>query len=179
MAQQAIIRYGVSIRFAWVSLGISETCFRYQPKLSSENMLIADWLLRLTKTHKRRGFGLCFLYPRKVKGYGWNHKSVYRIYQELELNLRIKPRRLIKRDRPDELPMPTAINQVRSIDFMSDSLANGSRFRRFNVMADYNREGLAIEVDQSLPRTRVICALEQVIECRGKPAALRGDNGTE
>jgi len=179
MAQQAIVRYGVSIRFACVSLGISETCFRHQPKLSSENLLIADWLLRLTQTHKRWGFGLCFMYLRNVKGYGWNHKRVYRIYRDLELNLRIKPRRRIKRDRPDELSVPTAINQVWSMDFMSDSLANGSKLRTFNVMDDYNREGLAIEVDQSLPSTRVIRALEQVIEWRGKPASLRCDNGPE
>ena len=179
MAQQAIARYGVSIRLACVSLGISETCFRYQPKLSSENMLIADWLLRLTQTHKRWGFGLCFMYLRNVKGYRWNHKRVYRIYRELELNLRIKPRRRIKRNRPDELSVPTSINQVWSMDFMSDSLANGSKLRTFNVMDDYNREGLAIEVDQSLPSTRVIRALEQVIEWRGKPAALRCDNGPE
>jgi len=179
MAQQAIARYGVSIRLACVSLGISETCFRYQPKLSSENMLIADWLLRLTQTHKRWGFGLCFMYLRNVKGYRWNHKRVYRIYRELELNLRIKPRRRIKRNRPDELSVPTSINQVWSMDFMSDSLANGSKLRTFNVMDDYNREGLAIEVDQSLPSTRVIRVLEQVIEWRGKPSALRCDNGPE
>ncbi len=73
----------------------------------------------------------------------------------------------------------TSINQVWSMDFMSDSLANGSKLRTFNVMDDYNREGLAIEVDQSLPSTRVIRALEQVIEWRGKPAALRCDNGPE
>jgi len=179
MAQQAIARYQVSIRFACVCLGISETCFRYQPKLSSENLFIADWLLRLTQTHKRWGFGLCFMYLRNVKGYGWNHKRVYRIYRELELNLRIKPRRRIKRDRPDELSVPTSVNQVWSMDFMSDSLVNGSRLRTFNVMDDYNREGLAIEVDQSLPSARVIRALEQVIEWRGKPAALRCDNGPE
>ena len=62
---------------------------------------------------------------------------------------------------------------------MSDSLANGSKLRTFNVMDDYNREGLAIEVDRSLPSKRVIRALEQVIEWRGKPAALRCDNGPE
>ena len=179
MAQQAVIRYGVSIRLACLCLGVSETCYRYQPKLSTENAVIADWLLRLTQTHKRWGFGLCFMYLRNVKGFGSNHKRVYRIYRELELNLRIKPRRRIKRDRPDELSVPTSINQVWSMDFMSDSLANGSKLRTFNVMDDYNREGLAIEVGQSLPSMRVIRALEQVIEWRGKPAALRCDNGPE
>lgn len=179
MAKTAVVRYGVTIRFICSCFGISETCYRYQAKLSSENRLIADGLLRLTQTHKRWGFGLCFLYLRNVKGFGWNHKRVYRIYRELELNLRIKPRRRIKRDRPDPLSVPRAINQVWSMDFMSDSLTDGRKLRTFNVLDDYNRECLAVEVDRSLPSQRVIRALEQVIEWRGKPAALRCDNGPE
>lgn len=160
-------------------MGLSERCYRYQPKLSSENAVIADWLLRLTTTHKRWGFGLCYLYLRNVKGYGWNHKRVYRIYRELELNLRIKPRRRIKRNYPGKLDVPTCANQVWSMDFMSDQLSNGKTFRTFNVMDDYNREGLGIEVDLSLPAIRVIRSLERIIEWRGKPKALRCDNGPE
>lgn len=179
MAISAVKEHKVSIRLACHCLSISETCYRYKPKLSSENELIADWLLRLTQAHKRWGFGLCFMHLRNVKGFAWNHKRVYRIYRELELNLRIKPRRRITRNRPDPLAVPTSINQVWSMDFMSDSLANGSKLRTFNVVDDYNREGLTIDVDKSLPSARVIRALEQVIEWRGKPAALRCDNGPE
>jgi putative transposase len=160
MAVKAQVRYGVSIRMVCRAFAISETCYRYQPKLSDENAEIADWLLRLTQTYKRWGFGLCFIYLRNIKGYGWNHKRVYRIYRELELDLRIKPRRRIKRNRPDELSEPVAINQVWSMDFMSDSLGDGRRFRTFNVLDDYNREGLGIEVDFSLPSGRVIRSLE-------------------
>ena len=179
MAKKAIERDGISIRIACITFGISETCYRYEPKLCSENQYIADWLLRLTTTHKRWGFGLCFLYLRNVKGYRWNHKRVYRIYRELELNLRIKPKRRIKRDYPGDLDVPTAPNQVWSMDFMSDQLTSGKTLRTFNVMDDYNREGLGIEVDLSLPSARVVRALDQVIEWRGKPAALRCDNGPE
>ena len=179
MAVKAQSRHEVSIRVVCRAFGISETCYRYQPKLSDENAKIADWLLRLTETYKRWGFGLCYLYLRNIKGYGWNHKRVYRIYRELGLNLRIKPRRRIHRDRPDALSEPVAINQVWSMDFMSDSLDDGRRFRTFNVLDDYNREGLGIEVDFSLPSERVIRSLEQIIEWRGKPLALRCDNGPE
>ena len=91
-----------------------------------------------------------------MQGYGWNHKRVYRIYRELELNLRIRPKRRIKRDKPDALSVPVAVNQVWSVDFMSDSLSDGRLIRTFNVIDDYNREGLAIEVDLSLPSQRVI-----------------------
>lgn len=179
MAKAALSRHGISIRLACECLGVSVSCFYYEPKLSSENEQVADWLLRLTEAHKRWGFGLCYLYLRNVKGYGWNHKRVYRIYRELELNLRIKPKRRIKRDKPDALSVPTAINQVWSIDFMSDSLSDGRLLRTFNVLDDYNREGLGIEVDLSLPSLRVQRSLEQIIEWRGKPAAIRLDNGPE
>ena len=179
MAKNIAQQRRVSAKFACVCMGVSESCYYYQPKLSSENDLIADWLLRLTETHKRWGFGLCFLFLRNVKGYGWNHKRVYRIYRELELNLRIKPRRRLKREKPDPLDVPTAVNQVWSMDFMSDSLSDGRSLRTFNVIDDYNREGLSIEVDLSLPGSRVTRSLDQVIEWRGKPAALRCDNGPE
>lgn len=177
MAQRAVNKYQLSIRFACLVYGLSESCYRYQPRLSGENALIADWLLRLTTTHRRWGFGLCFLYLRNVKGFGWNHKRVYRIYRELELNLRIKPKRRIKRDKPDALSVPVGVNEVWSMDFMSDSLSDGRNLRTFNLIDDYNRECLAIDVDLSMPALRVIRSLEQVIEWRGKPAALRCDNG--
>lgn len=179
MARKARTVHKVSIRLIAEAFSISETCYRYEAKLCDENAEIAEWLLRLTQTYKRWGFGLCFAYLRNVKGFGWNHKRVYRIYRELELNLRIKPRRRIQRDRPDELSVPVAINQVWSIDFMSDSLIDGRKFRTFNVLDDYNREGLGIEVDFSLPGERIVRTLNRIIEWRGKPAAVRCDNGPE
>lgn len=179
MAITARQRYGVSVRFVCHCLDISVATYYYKPRLSAANQQIADWLLRLITANKRWGFGLCYLYLRNVKGFGWNHKRIYRIYRELELNLRIKPRRRIKRDNPDALSVPLAPNQVWSIDFMIDSLTDGRTLRTFNVLDDYNREGLGIEVDQSLPSARVIKALERIIEWRGKPAAIRCDNGPE
>ena len=56
------------------------------------------------------GFGLCFLYLRNVQGRRWNHKRVYRIYRELELNLRIKPRKRLRRNKPNALTVPEAPN---------------------------------------------------------------------
>ena len=139
MAQHAVQKHGISIRMACICFGVSESCYYYQPTLCSENALVADWLLRLTEAQKQWGFGLCFLYLRNVKHFEWNHKRVYRIYRELELNLRIKPRRRLKRDKPDALAVPTSINQVWSMDFMSDSLSDGRSIRTFNVIDDYNR----------------------------------------
>lgn len=169
----------VSVKVACAAVGISETCYRYQPKLDTENDQIADWLIRLTANQRNWGFGLCFLYLRNVQGFGWNHKRVYRIYRELELNLRIKPKKRLIREKPERLAVPTAINQSWSMDFMHDQLSDGRSFRLLNVIDDFNREGLGIEVDFSLPAGRVIRALNQIIEWRGKPAQIRCDNGPE
>jgi putative transposase len=179
MAQWAVQHKAISIRLACETFGISQTCYRYQAKLSSENAEIADWLIRLTANQRNWGFGLCFLYLRNVKGYSWNHKRVYRIYRELELNLRIKPRKRIEREKPAPLAVPTAINEMWSMDFMHDQLSDGRAIRLFNVIDDFNREGLEIDVDFSLPAERVIRSLERIIEWRGQPSRIRCDNGPE
>jgi putative transposase len=110
-SQQALEKFEVSIRLACETFSISETCYRYQAKLSDENEFIADWLIRLTHNQKNWGFGPCYLFLRNVKGYGWNHKRVYRIYRELELNLRIKPKKRIVREKPEPLAVPEVINE--------------------------------------------------------------------
>jgi putative transposase len=179
MAQWAVQNKAVSIRVACQAFGISQTCYRYQAKLSSENSEIADWLIRLTANQRNWGFGLCFLFLRNVKGYSWNHKRVYRIYRQLELNLRIKPKKRLVREKPEPLSEPTALNQVWSMDFMHDQLSDGRSIRLFNVIDDFNREGLDIEVDFSLPSERVIRSLERIIEWRGRPKRIRCDNGPE
>jgi putative transposase len=98
---------------------------------------------------------------------------VYRIYRELELNMRIKPRKRLRRERPEPLVVPEAPNEVWSMDFIADQLADGRAFRTLNVLDDFNRDGLAIEVDFSLPAERVVPALEQIIAWRGKPLVIR------
>lgn len=179
MAGTAVTQKGVSVALACRAFCVSETCYRYRPKLNQENERIADLLVGLTQTRRTWGFGLCFLYLRNVKGHGWNHKRVYRIYRELELNMRIKPKKRLKREKPEALAVPDAPNTVWSMDFMADCLEDMRTFRLLNVVDDFNREGLGIEVDFSLPATRVIRALNQIIEWRGPPLAIRVDNGPE
>jgi len=179
MAQEAVDRRGLSIRLVCCIFVVSETCYRYQPKLSRENEQIADWLIRLTQHQRNWGFGLCFLYLRNVKGYPWNHKRVYRIYRELELNLRIKPKKRLVREKPKPLEVPAHMNDCWSMDFMHDQLSDGRCYRLFNVIDDFNREGLTIDIGFSLPAERVRRALDQTIEWRGKPRQIRCDNGPE
>ncbi|MFZ6659183.1 IS3 family transposase, partial [Undibacterium sp. TJN19] len=149
MARWAVQQHAASIRIACAAFAVSQVCYRYEARLSSENDQIADWLIRLTHNQRNWGFGLCYLYLRNVQGHTWNHKRIYRIYRQLELNLRIKPKKRLSREKPQALVQPEAMNQAWSMDFMHDQLADGRSIRLFNVIDDYNREGLGIEVDFS------------------------------
>lgn len=91
----------------------------------------------------------------------------------------IKPKKRLVRERPQALAVPAQPNHCWSMDFMHDQLSDGRSVRLFNVIDDFNREALCIEVDFSLPASQVKRALEQVIEWRGKPAMIRCDNGPE
>ena len=179
MAQVAFRSRSISIRFACQLFIVSESCYRYQPQQNEENAVIADWLLRITDSQRNWGFGLCFLYLRNVKGFRFNHKRVCRIYCKLSLNMRLKPKKRLKRDKPEPRAVPESSNKCWSMDFMHDQLSDGRSVRLLNVIDDFNREALAIEVDFSLPASRVVRTLEQLIEWKGKPEAIRCDNGPE
>ena len=111
---------------------------------------------------------------------GWqvNHKRVYRLYVEEKLGLRRKRGRKRSGVR-QPLPEPVAANQVWSVDFMTDALSSGRRFRTLNIVDDYTRECLAIEVDTSLGGTRVVRVLKELQRGRGLPRQIRSDNGPE
>jgi putative transposase len=179
MAQKTIDAHSISIRRSCRLHSVSTTCWRYTPKRSRDNEQIESDLIALSEAHPQWGFGLMYLHLRNVQGKTWNHKRIYRIYCQLALNLRIKPRQRIKRQSPEPLAVPSSPNGVWSMDFMHDNLTDGRAYRSLNVIDDFNRELLCAEIDLSLPASRVIKALNQVIEWRGKPQAIRSDNGPE
>ena len=145
---------------------------------AADDQPVIEVLNQLMEKHPRWGFGLCFDWIR-LQGYPWNHKRVHRVYKAMGLNLpRRKKRRLP--DRPlQPLDAPHVVNRTWSIDFMSDSLYSGKRFRTLNVLDDGVREVLSIVIDTSLPGGRVVRTLEQIAAWRGLPGALRLDNGPE
>lgn len=149
----------------------------YQPKPRQDDAII-DALKTVSEAHPRWGFGKLYHYLRN-QGYGWNHKRVYRVYCAMKLNLRITHRKRLPKRFPSELAEPTVPNQTWSMDFMSDALLTGQRFRTLNVIDDFNREVLAIEIDTSLPAQRVVRVLEQITDWHGYPTRIRIDNGPE
>jgi putative transposase len=97
----------------------------------------------------------------------------------MNLKLRRKRKKRLPARVKEPLSQPIGMNHTWSMDFMSDSLNYGRRFRVLNVIDDYNREALVIEPDFSLPAERVITALNEAILWRGKPREIRVDNGPE
>jgi len=168
---------GASIRIACRALCLSRTVYRYHPDPTKDDPVI-EVLLALADQYPRYGFGKMFPIIRR-RGYSWNHKRVHRIYCELNLNMRRKGKKRLPNRNPDPLSVPESINQCWSADFMSDALWCGRRFRTFNLVDDYNREVLTIEVARSLTADRVVVALNRVATWRGYPQKLRLDNGPE
>jgi len=97
----------------------------------------------------------------------------------MKLNIRRRAKKRLPERIKQALMVPTAPNQVWSIDFMQDRLTDSRKFRLLNIIDDFNRESLAVEVDTSLPTLRVIRVLERLVSQRGKPANIRCDNGPE
>jgi putative transposase len=158
-----------------VQLPPSTYHYRSKPK---DDDLLQQALLQLTDKHPAIGFWQSY-HRLRFKGYDCNHKRLYRVYTSMKLNIRRRAKKRLPERIKQPLTIPTAPNQMWSIDFMCDSFTDGRKFRLLNVIDDFNRESLAVEVDTSLPALRVIRVLDALILQRGKPANIRCDNGPE
>ena len=158
-------------------MGLSRTVKHYEPK-GPDDSEVMEALGELAERHPRFGFRKLFILLRKA-GYPWNHKRVWRVYCAMKLNIRRRFKKRYRSEAPASLVQPIRPNQAWSADFMSDALYDGRAFRTFNIIDDYNREALRIEVDISLTAERVIRVLDQLVSLRGRPERLRVDRGPE
>lgn len=152
----------------------------YKPRmnLAQRDGAVVNALQTVVESNHRWGFWKCYGALR-LAGQSWNHKRVHRVYCKLRLNLPRRTKRRVPKRIKQPLLAPETLNQTWAIDFMHDRLYDGRCFRTFNVIDESNREGLGIEISPSLPSTRVIAMLEQLIMQHGKPARIRCDNGPE
>jgi len=171
--------HGLSIKRACIALQFARSAY-YQASQDwqTRDRDVIEALNQLVEAHPRRGV---WKYIRRLRamGHSWNHKRIYRVYCQLGLN---QPRRTKRRlSKRPSLPVfvPEGPNEVWSADFMSDALYHGQRFRTFNLIDDFNREALAIEIDTSLRAERVIRVLERLKTERELSHMIRVDNGPE
>ena len=169
----------LSVRRACRVAGLARAAW-YVPPVDPavRDAAVIDVLQGLIADHGRWGFRKCYDRMR-LDGHRWNHKKVHRVYCGLRLNLARRTRRRVPPRFRHALIAPTRLNDVWAIDFMHDALYGGRRFRTLNVLDEGNREGLAIEVGTSIPASRVIRVLSQLVALYGRPDRFRLDNGPE
>jgi putative transposase len=173
----AVTSLGRSIRKACLLVGLSRASYDYRPVDRHDNEL-RERIRELA--HQRRRFGC----PRihlllRREGYMLNHKRTERIYREEGLSLRRRKRKKMAAQTRIVLPAPTGPNERWSMDFVTDSVVTGRRFRALAIVDDYSRECPALEVDTSLGGSRVVDVLTRLTEMRGFPKIITVDNGPE
>lgn len=167
----------VSERWACKIVRLSRSSYRYQAKPTNDTE-IRTRLKQLAE--QRRKFGAPRLHVLLLReGFLINHKRTERLYREEGLSLRLKRRRKRSSHLRVVLTTPERINQHWSMDFVSDSLHNGRRFRILTVVDDLSKECPVLEADHSLTGQRVTRVLERVSLTRGLPDVITVDNGPE
>lgn len=159
-------------------VNIDKKTYHNQPKRKQDDEMIESLLKDLSTQHPRYGFEKLFNILRG-QGHLYNHKRVRRIYYFLKLNLKVKPKKRLAPRTKMTLDQPNEVNKCWSLDYMSDALATGKRFRTANVLDDCNRGAIGILALHSLPALRSTKWLDKLAEIKGYPEAIRVDNGPE
>jgi len=168
---------GLSLRKACLLVNLSTSVCQYRPKPSNDDKVRKR--LRELAEHRKR-FGSPRLHMLlKREGLVVNHKRTERLYREEGLALRKKRRRKGAARARVVLPFPKCTNERWSMDFVTDSIVTGRRFRALAIVDDYSRECPAIEVDTSLGGRRVVGVLDRLAGIRGLPEVITIDNGPE
>lgn len=169
--------HGLSMRRACDALRLSRSAPYYRPVVKDDSAVIEAISAYITE-NPGQGFGLLYDTFRDQKA-PWGKTWLWRVYCELNFNMPRRGKKRLPARVREPLENPVQLNDTWSADFMADALWSGRRFRTFNVIDDFNRESLRIEIDTSLPSARVIRVLDELIEIRGVPKRLRLDNGPE
>ena len=150
----------LSVLRACAIVRFSRAAYYREPQAALErDAEVIAALQAVVEKHPRQGFWKCYERMRR-QGRPWNHKRVYRVYCALKLNLPRRTKRRLPTRVRQPLDAPAILNTVWALDFMSDALYGGRKFRTLNIIDEVNREVLAIEADTSLPSAHVIWLME-------------------
>ncbi|MCK1593561.1 IS3 family transposase [Bradyrhizobium sp. 164] len=169
--------HGMSERRACKAIGCCRMTIRYRTT-RADDAALRQRMRAIAEVRRRFGYRRLHVLLRR-EGYLVNHKKLFRLYQEERLAVRRRGGR--KRALGTRAPMvvPIAPNDRWSLDFVSDQLTDGRRFRILTVVDECTRECLALMADTSLSGSRVARELDRLIIERGKPKMVVSDNGTE
>ncbi|HLY96266.1 MAG TPA: IS3 family transposase [Sideroxyarcus sp.] len=168
---------GLSERQALRLVGMSASTLRYQPR-DDGNDRLRERLTELAGQHRRHGYRM--LHSRlRIDGWAINVKRTYRVYREEGLMVRKRRRKKLPVPERQRLVRPVHPDEVWSMDFVFDELANGRRVKTLTVVDDCSKEAVQIAVDTSIPALYVTRVLDQVKAERGLPKVIRTDNGPE
>lgn len=168
----------MSERKACRILDQSRTVFNYCSRKDEKDDAVIEELNRLAGRHP--GYGFWKMYQRlRIEGFKWNHKRVYRVYTQMNLNIRRKHKRRLPTRKALSAHIAEQPNEMWSMDFMHDALYNGRKVKILNILEEFNRQALTMEVDTGITSKRVIEILDRLIEKHGKPLCIRTDNGPE
>ena len=181
-ARRRIVAYlrselGLSHLRACALAGLHRSTSRYARR-RDEDKTMRERLRLWAARRPRWGYRLLH-WALTQEGWRVNRKKVYRLYREEGLRIRRRRRKRVATAPRERLATPNRMNERWSMDFMSDELEDGHALRLLNIVDDFTRECIGIEVDRSLPADRVITRLEQLSETRGLPGTIVVDNGPE
>lgn len=169
---------GTSLRRACRVVGLSTATWRYQRRANATNVAVLARLQAHAAVRARFGYRRLHVLLER-EGFVVNHKRIHRLYRAAGLQVRRRRRKRLTR--ADRVPLPTPSRRLErwSMDFTVDTLADGRGFRTLNIVDDFTRECVAIEVDRSLPGLRVARVLDRLHAAIGLPACIVCDNGPE
>lgn len=170
-------QHGLSQTRACRLVGIARPVYVYKPRPDSNAELRAR-MLEIAQQRPRFGQPRLHIMLRR-EGWKINHKRTERLYRQENLSLRTKKRRRKRSGLRIVLPLAKRANESWSMDFVSDALGNGRRFRALTIVDQFSRECPWIEIDHSLPGLRVARVLDRLAKDRGLPKTITVDNGPE
>ena len=173
-----IEHHGLSQRRACSLVQVSRTVIHYHHRISDLNTRLRQRLIELSGKHRRYGHIRLYILLKR-EGFMVNHKRTERIYKSEGLSLRIRRRKKFAAVVRNPLPEAIKPNERWAMDFISDSLWSGRKFRTLSVVDTYSRECLNVEADTSLPGHRVVKVLDRLADTKGLPESIRVDNGPE
>lgn len=168
----------ISERRACLLVGLSRTVLHYESKVQPENEQLQARLVELAG--ERRWFGYRRLHALvRREGVQANHKRIYRLYSDAGLSVRRRKKRHGVAVERQALELPSAPNQVWSMDFVSDALASGRRIKILTIVDDFSKEAIDLAVDFGISGHYVTRVLDHAARFRGYPKAIRTDQGPE